>query len=63
MKAAYTLRGNVAIRLWYEVIVSMKLATPRFCWLNDLDKETVMADINDWIAARLSATQTKSAGA
>jgi acylglycerol lipase len=31
--------------------------------LNDLDKETVMADINDWIAARAPATQTKSAAA
>jgi alpha-beta hydrolase superfamily lysophospholipase len=31
--------------------------------LNDLDKETVMADINDWIAARLSAKQTKSVAA
>ena len=29
--------------------------------LNDLDKETVMADINDWIAARVPALQTKSA--
>jgi len=31
--------------------------------LNDLDKESVMADINDWIAARLSAKQTKSVAA
>ena len=31
--------------------------------LNDLDKETVMADINDWIAARIPATQTKYAAA
>ena len=29
--------------------------------LNDLDKELVMADINDWIAAHVPATQTKSA--
>ena len=29
--------------------------------LNDLDKETVMADINDWIDARVPVTQTKSA--
>jgi len=28
--------------------------------LNDLDKETVMADINDWIDARVPAMQTKS---
>ena len=31
--------------------------------LNDLDKEVVMADITNWIGARLPATQTKSAGA
>ena len=29
--------------------------------LNDVDKEIVMADINDWIDAHVSATQTKSA--
>ncbi len=29
--------------------------------LNDLDKEMVMADINDWIDARVPVTQTKSA--
>jgi alpha-beta hydrolase superfamily lysophospholipase len=29
--------------------------------LNDLDKETVMADINDWIDARIPAIRTKSA--
>jgi len=29
--------------------------------LNDLDKELVMADINDWIDARVQATRTKSA--
>jgi len=29
--------------------------------LNDVDKELVMADINDWIAAHVPATQTKSA--
>ena len=28
--------------------------------LNDVDKEVVMADINDWIDARVSATRTKS---
>ena len=28
--------------------------------LNDLDKEVVMADINDWIDARIPAVQTKS---
>jgi alpha-beta hydrolase superfamily lysophospholipase len=28
--------------------------------LNDVDKEVVMADINDWIDAHVSATQTKS---
>jgi acylglycerol lipase len=28
--------------------------------LNDLDKETVMADINDWIDARVPVTRTKS---
>jgi len=31
--------------------------------LNDVGKEVVMADINDWIDARVPATQTKSAGA
>jgi alpha-beta hydrolase superfamily lysophospholipase len=31
--------------------------------LNDLDKEMVMADITNWIAARVPATQTKSVGA
>jgi acylglycerol lipase len=31
--------------------------------LNDLDKEIVMADITNWIAARVPATQTKSVGA
>ena len=31
--------------------------------LNDVDKEVVMADINDWIDARVSAIQTKSVGA
>jgi acylglycerol lipase len=31
--------------------------------LNDLGKETVMADINNWIGARVPATQTKSAAA
>jgi acylglycerol lipase len=31
--------------------------------LNDLDKEKVMADISDWIAARVPATQTKSVAA
>lgn len=30
--------------------------------LNDVDKEVVMADINDWIDARVPATQTKSVG-
>jgi len=29
--------------------------------LNDVDKEVVMRDINDWIAARVSVTRTKSA--
>jgi len=29
--------------------------------LNDIDKEVVMADINDWIDARVPVTQTKSA--
>ena len=28
--------------------------------LNDVDKEVVMADINDWIDARVPAIQTKS---
>jgi alpha-beta hydrolase superfamily lysophospholipase len=28
--------------------------------LNDIDKEVVMADINDWIDTHVSATQTKS---
>jgi hypothetical protein len=28
--------------------------------LNDVDKEVVMADINDWIDARIPALQTKS---
>jgi acylglycerol lipase len=28
--------------------------------LNDVDKEVVMADINDWIDARVPATRTKS---
>ena len=28
--------------------------------LNDVDKEIVMADINDWIDARVPAIQTKS---
>jgi acylglycerol lipase len=28
--------------------------------LNDVDKEVVMADINNWIAARVPVTQTKS---
>ncbi len=28
--------------------------------LNDVDKEVVMADINDWIDARVPAMQTKS---
>ncbi|HET6853864.1 MAG TPA: alpha/beta hydrolase [Pyrinomonadaceae bacterium] len=31
--------------------------------LNDVDKEIVMADITNWIDARVPATQTKSAGA
>ena len=31
--------------------------------LNDLDKEVVMADINDWIDARVPAIRTKAAGA
>ena len=31
--------------------------------LNDLDKEVVMADITDWIDARIPATQTRSVGA
>ncbi len=31
--------------------------------LNDVDKEVVMADINDWIDARVPAIQTKSVGA
>ena len=28
--------------------------------LNDIDKEVVMADINDWIDARVTVIQTKS---
>ena len=31
--------------------------------LNDVDKEIVMADITDWIAARVPTTQTKAVGA
>jgi alpha-beta hydrolase superfamily lysophospholipase len=31
--------------------------------LNDIDKEIVMADMTNWIDARLPATQTKSVGA
>ena len=31
--------------------------------LNDVDKEVVMADINDWIDARVPAIQAKSLGA
>jgi acylglycerol lipase len=31
--------------------------------LNDVDKEIVMADINDWIAARVPAIQSKAVGA
>jgi len=30
--------------------------------LNDLDKEVVIAAINDWIDARVPANQTKSVG-
>ena len=31
--------------------------------LNDVDKEFLMADITNWIDARIPATQTKSMGA
>lgn len=36
---------------------------PEWINLNDIDKEVVMADITNWIDARIPATQTKSVGA